>query len=97
MSGTTYYQGNREVMLSRADKYYENNKELLSEEAKNKYRELSEEEKYIKREYGRNRYHNMSEDNISINNKDIDIDVVTKVHFKIGITKIFFISASINF
>ena len=97
MSGTTYYQGNREVMLSRADKYYENNKELLSEEAKNKYRELSEEEKYIKREYGRNRYHNMSEDNISINNKDIDIDVVIKVHFKIGITKIFFISASINF
>ena len=97
MSGTTYYQGNREVMLSRADKYYENNKELLNEKAKNKYRELSEERKYIKREYGRNRYHNMYEDNISINIKDIDIDVVIKVHFKIGITKISFISASINF
>ena len=35
---------------------------ILGERAKNKYRELSEEEKNIKREYGRNRYHNMSEE-----------------------------------
>ena len=50
------------MILNRAKDYYENNKELLRERAKNKYRELSE-EKNIKREYGRNRYHNISEEN----------------------------------
>ena len=35
MSGTTYYQRNREVMLNRANEYYENNKEVLREKAKN--------------------------------------------------------------
>ena len=49
------------MILNRAKDYYENNKELLRERAKNKYRELSE-EKNIKREYGRNRYHNISEE-----------------------------------
>ena len=33
------------------------------ERAKNKYRELSEEENNIKREYGKKRYRNMSEEN----------------------------------
>ena len=51
MSETTYYHRNREVILNRAKDYYENNKELLRKRAKNKYRELSEEEKNIKREY----------------------------------------------
>ena len=53
MSQTTYYQRNREVILNRAKDYYESNKELLRERerAKNKYRELSEEEKNMKREY----------------------------------------------
>ena len=37
MSGTTYYQRNREVMLNTANEY-ENNKEVLREKAKNKYR-----------------------------------------------------------
>ena len=63
MSGTTYYQRNREVILNRAKDYYENNKELLSEREKDKYRELSEVEKNMKREYGKKRYHNMSEEN----------------------------------
>ena len=45
MSGTTYYQRNREVMLNRANEYHKINKEVLREKAKNKYRELSEEEK----------------------------------------------------
>ena len=49
MSGTTYYQRNREVILNRAKDYYENNKELLRERAKNRYRELSEEEKKYKK------------------------------------------------
>ena len=34
MSGTTYYQRNRKLMLNRANKYYENNKEVLREKAK---------------------------------------------------------------
>ena len=34
MSGTTYYQRNRDVILNRAKAYYENNKELLNERAK---------------------------------------------------------------
>ena len=47
MIETSYYQRNREVVLNRAKDYYANNKELLRERerAKNKYRELSEEEK----------------------------------------------------
>ena len=62
MSETLYYQRNREGILNRAKDYYENSKELLRDRAKNKYRELSEEEKNIKREYGK-KNHNMSEEN----------------------------------
>ena len=64
MSETTYYQRNKEVILNRAKDYYENNKELLREREreKNKYRDLSEEEKNIKREYGKKRCHNMSKE-----------------------------------
>ena len=54
MSETTYYQRNKEVILNRVKKYYHDNIEELRE-SKNKYRELSEKEKDIKREYGRNR------------------------------------------
>ena len=35
MSGTTYYQRNREVILNRAKDYHKNNKELLREREKN--------------------------------------------------------------
>ena len=56
------YQQNRAVILNRAKDYYRNNKNVLRDKAKNKYRKLSEEEKNIKREYRRNRYHNMSEE-----------------------------------
>ena len=45
MSGTICYERKRDVILNRAKDYYENNKELLRKKAKNKYRELSEEEK----------------------------------------------------
>ena len=62
MSRTIYYQRNREVMLSRANKYYENSKEVLREKARSKYRKLFEKEKNIKRKYERNRYHNLSEE-----------------------------------
>ena len=42
MSQTTYYQRNRDIMLNRTKDYYENNKQLLPERAKTKYRLLSE-------------------------------------------------------
>ena len=40
-------------MLIRANNYYENDKEILREQARNKYRNLSEEDKKKKREYGK--------------------------------------------
>ena len=41
------------MVLSKAKDYYKNNKERLREEARDKYRNLSEEEKNLKkREYG---------------------------------------------
>ena len=39
----TYYQRNWDVILSRAKDYYENDKERLREQARKKYRNLSEE------------------------------------------------------
>ena len=62
MSHLTYYQKTRDVILNRAKDYYENDKERLREQARDKYRNLSEEEKNKKREYGKNRYLNMSEE-----------------------------------
>ena len=41
----------------------------MREKAKNEYRELSNEEKNIKREYGRKRYHNISEEKKRISRK----------------------------
>ena len=61
MSERTYYQRNRDIILNRA-KEYKNNKELLRERAKNKYRSLSEDEKDIKRQYQKTRYRNMSDE-----------------------------------
>ena len=45
----TYYQRNWDVILNRAKDYYENDKERLREQARDKYRNLSKEEK-IKKE-----------------------------------------------
>ena len=50
MSEITYYQRNKEAILNR-------------ERAKNKYRELSEEERKYKKRVWKKRYHNMSEEN----------------------------------
>ena len=57
----TYYQRSRDVMLNRTKDYYKNDKERLREQARDKYRNLSEEEINIIREYGKNRYLNMSQ------------------------------------
>ena len=55
MSEATYYQRNKVVTLNRAKDYHENNKEVLREIARNKYNELSEEEK---KELAFNNQHN---------------------------------------
>ena len=65
----TYYQINRDVILNRSKYYYENDTERLRRQARNKYRNLSEEEKT---EYGKSRYHNMSEEK-KTNTKRISI------------------------
>ena len=62
MSNTSYYKRNRDVILNRANYYYENNKERLREHAKDKYRNLSTEDKNKKKEYGKSRYRNMPEE-----------------------------------
>ena len=49
MTEETYYQRNREVILNRAKCYYENKKERLREQARDKYKNLPEDKK-IERE-----------------------------------------------
>ena len=46
MSGTTYCQRNREVILNRAKDYYENNKEILREREREQNTNI---ENYMKR------------------------------------------------
>ena len=46
---TDYQKKNRDVILNTAKSYYENDKERLREQARDKYRNLSEEKK-MKRE-----------------------------------------------
>ena len=48
----TYYPRNKEKLRKQ---YYENNKERLKKQARNRYRELFNEEKNIKKEYRRKR------------------------------------------
>ena len=56
MSRKNYYQRNNEVLNDRAKKYCHGNKEVLREKARNKYRELSVDEKNKKRKFERDRY-----------------------------------------
>ena len=50
MSSTTYYQRHRDVILHREKEYYENDKERLRNKARNKYRNLSAEDKDKRKE-----------------------------------------------
>ena len=59
---------NRDVILIRAKDYFENDKERLRRQARDKYRNLFEEEKNKKREYGKNRNY-ISEETIFGSNK----------------------------
>ena len=49
----TYYQKYKDLMLNKAKDLYENNKERLREQARGKYRSLSEEKKIKKENTGR--------------------------------------------
>ena len=49
MNGTYYDQINKDVILNRLKNYYKNNRERLREQAKDKYKTLSEEEKKQKK------------------------------------------------
>ena len=63
MSEATYYQRSRDLILNRVKDYYENGKERLREQAKDKCRNLSEErQKQKERIWKKNRYHNMSKE-----------------------------------
>ena len=62
MGGTTYYKRNKETVSNRLKHFDQNIKKVLREKARTKYRELPEEEENVKGEYGRNRYHNISEE-----------------------------------
>ena len=42
--------------------YYQRNRETILNKAKDKHKNLSDEDKIKKREYAKNRYHNMSKD-----------------------------------
>ena len=54
-----YYNGGGK---RKADEYYIKNKDVLRENIKNNYRNLSEGENEAKREYGINKYRAMTED-----------------------------------
>ena len=49
MSRTTYYQRNKEVIFNRAKNYYENNKEVLRERERAKNKYYLKKKKYKER------------------------------------------------
>ena len=70
----SYYWFNKQELLQKAierydnnggkekaAKYYQANKDVLKEKARNKYRDLTEEEKEVERQYSRERYNKMKE------------------------------------
>ena len=59
------------MILSRAKGYYGYDKGRLENHARDKYGKFSEEEENKKRGYGKNRYHNMSDEIISLKSLNI--------------------------
>ena len=59
ISNTTYYQRNTDVILNTVKDYYEYDEKRTR---RNKYKNLFDEEKNKKGEYGKNRYRNISEE-----------------------------------
>ena len=60
MSNTIYYQ-RKQRLDTKQSKGLKNYKKRLREKARDKYRNLFQEDKNKKREHGRNRYHNIFE------------------------------------
>ena len=66
-----YYWFNRELLKKakekylnkggkeKAARYYQDNKKVITENARNKYKNLTEEEKELKRQYSKNRYNKL--------------------------------------
>ena len=85
--GETYYQRNRNVILNRAKDYYENDKENIREQARDKYRKLSEEGETVKQEavyfgengISKNAFH---KDEKHINISEADIEEIVLSHKK---------------
>ena len=65
----TYYQRNKDLVLSKAKEYYKN-KDRLSKQAQGKHNNLPEERKDKKREYRRNKYAVSEEERIKRNEYD---------------------------
>ena len=57
----TYYQRNKELISAKNKEYHHKNKDRLSTQARDKYRNLSEEKKKERLEYDKNRRQNMTE------------------------------------
>ena len=58
----TYYQSNKDLMLKKTKEYYHANKDKINKRLRDKYKELPEENKIKRREYGKNWRDNMSEE-----------------------------------
>ena len=58
----TYYQRNKELISAKNKEYHHENKDRLSTQARDKYRNLSEEKKKERLEYNKNRCQNMTEE-----------------------------------
>ena len=70
----SYYSFNREELLKKANEkyhkeggkekaseYFEKNKEAIKEKARNKYKNLTKEEKGLKKQYSINRYYKLKQ------------------------------------
>ena len=66
MPSKIFYQRNRETLLKKQRDFYENNKELIKEQARIKYLSLSIEEKNKRSEYAKNWCNNLPNDKKNI-------------------------------
>ena len=62
MPTKVFYQVHRESLLQKERDFYENNKEMIKEQARSKYHCLSPEEKNKRSEYAKNWYNKLPED-----------------------------------
>ena len=85
----TYYHRNRAVVLNRAKANYENYKGRLREQARDKYRNISEEVKIKRENMEKNRYRNMYQEKKK-DSKNIKKIIVRLKSLNVIINKIVF-------